>query len=111
MKGKQWKVILKKKKKKASVCTGSFKYRKESELAVWTFKLKQELLAGHLGTVTASEDSSLLYVPNCLMLTTAKGRLWEASFYSVYSIKSAKTFTPKWELGILDKLAGKGKYY
>lgn len=39
------------------------------------FKLKQELLAGHLGTVTASEDSSLLYVPNCLMLTTAKGRL------------------------------------
>lgn len=66
------------------------------ELAVWTFKLKQELLAGHLWTVTASEDSSLLYVPNCLTLTTAKGSLREASFSSVYSIKGAKTSTPKW---------------
>lgn len=81
------------------------------ELAVWTFKLKQELLAGHFWTVTASEDSSLLSVPNCLTLTTAKGRLGEASFSSAYSIKGAKTFLLRWELGIRDKLAGKGKHY
>lgn len=81
------------------------------ELAVWTFKLKQELLAGHFWTVTASEDSSLLSVPSCLTLTTAEGGLGEASFSSACSTKGAKTSTPRRELGTRDKLAGKGKRY
>lgn len=45
------------------------------------------------------------------MLTTATGRLGEPSLSSVYSGEGAKSPTLKRELGILDELAGKGKYY
>lgn len=45
------------------------------------------------------------------MLTTAKEMLLEASCSGTFHNADARTFTPKQKLGILDKLARKGKSY